>query len=121
MEGEYITREIRDAEIGQPRNLVTGFLQDNPLTRALIEAEVLKKEGGFNFVIIHNRPCVQFKISISADIYVWPEVQKGRAILARAASEARKIERTLMALEMAEPDGETHFCSRQGSATKSAS
>jgi len=100
MNAEYRVQEI-DGRPGEPRHLVTGVLQDNPLSRALIEAEAIKEESGFNFVIINDRPCVQFKISISADIYVWPEVQKARAIMAKTISEAKKIERILKALEMA--------------------
>lgn len=107
METDYQVEEIVDAKPGEPHYRVTGFLQDNPLSSALIEAEVVKEEGGMEFVIINRRPCVQFRTSMSTGIYVWPEVQRARAILAKAVLEAKKIEKTLKAIELARQESKT--------------
>jgi hypothetical protein len=101
MEEDYQVEEIVDAMPGTPHYRVIGFLQDNPLSRALIQSEVVKVEGGMEFMIINQKPCVQFKTSMSTGIYIWPEVQRARSILAKAVSEAKKIEKIVKALELA--------------------
>jgi hypothetical protein len=104
MEREYEVYEIVDAEPGTPHFRVVGFLQNDPLTRALIATEVVSREGDMEFAIINNRPCVRFKTGTTADIDIWPAVQRARSILGKAVWEAKKIDRILTALEMAKTE-----------------